>query len=60
MPELLEIIENLQDTHGEVVKLQESIALKGDPPPSVLMMLSSLIKRQENLELQFAEELEKP
>lgn len=55
MPELLEIAEKLQDTHAAVAQLEQTIAVKGDPPPSVLMMLRSLKKRQESLEAQFAD-----
>lgn len=55
MPELLEIAEKLQDTHAAVAQLEQTIAVKGDPPPSVLMMLGSLKKRQESLEAQFAD-----
>lgn len=54
MPELLEIAEKLQDTHAMVVQLEQTIALKGDPPPSILMTLNSLKRRQESLESQFA------
>ena len=55
MTELLEIAEKLQDTHAAVARLEQSIATKCDPPPSVLMMLRSLKRRQESLEAQFAE-----
>src|SRR2546423_1232852 len=53
MPELLEIIEKLQDTHGEIVRLDESIRVKGEPLPSILLMLDSMKKIQEILQTQF-------
>lgn len=55
MGDLLEIVEKLQDTHEAVVRLERSITAKGQPPPSMVAMLTSLQDRQHRLEEQFAQ-----
>ncbi len=54
MSVLLEITEKLQDTQAAIHKLEEAIS-RQPPTPSVIATLSTLEKRQRDLEAQFSE-----
>jgi hypothetical protein len=55
MPELLEIIEKLQDTQAALARVEESVA-QNPNETSLILTFNSLRKRQQSLEEQFAEE----
>ena len=53
--ELTDLVEKLQDTQSEISNVKTIIAQDSDVPPSMLFMLRGFEKRQEELELSYAQ-----